>query len=115
MLKRVQYGGIDTYSKDVVEFLQRPLLCLRHEEEDHDEGDNVEAGVETESTNGVEAVDQEREGDTEESGKTQASSDGETHTKLTVRQREDLGRVGKRNRTLTGRVESGEQVNEEGN
>lgn len=37
------------------------------------------------------------------------------HKHTTVRQRENLGRVGKRNRSLARRVEGGEKEDEEGN
>lgn len=45
--------GARGHRKDPVELLERALLCLRHEEEDHEEGDHVEAGVETECTLGI--------------------------------------------------------------
>lgn len=75
----------EAYSKDVVQFLQRSLLRFGHKEEDHDECDNVKTGIKTESTNGVETVDKERERDAEKGGETQTGGDGETHAELTVR------------------------------
>lgn len=106
--------GIGTYSEDVIKLFKRSLLGFRHEEEDHDEGHCVETSVEAKGTDDFQASDQERERDAEESGEPQASGDSETHTKLTVRQGEHFGGVGERHRTLTGRVEGGKQVHEEG-
>jgi hypothetical protein len=53
--------------------------------------------------------------DREEGGEAKAGSDGEAHADLTVREREDLGRVGEGDRALSGRVERGEEEDEEGN
>lgn len=42
------------HRKDIVQFLECALLRLGHEEEDHDERDDVEAGVESECAGGRE-------------------------------------------------------------
>lgn len=36
--------------KDVIKLLQSSLLCFRNKEEDHDEGKDVQTGVEAECT-----------------------------------------------------------------
>lgn len=51
----------DGKGKDPVEFLEGSLLGLRDPEEDHDEGDDVETSIETESTDDAELVEQEGE------------------------------------------------------
>lgn len=58
-------------------------------------------------------LEEERKGDAENSGPSEAGSDGEAHTRLSVGQRVDLGGVGERNGTFTGRVEGGEHEDEQ--
>ena len=45
----------ERYGKDIVEFFQCSLLGFWHEEEDHNEGYDVQSGVETKSTCGCES------------------------------------------------------------
>ena len=46
----VAHVGSGWDCKDVVEFFEGALLCLRDPEEDHDESNDVGSGVETEDT-----------------------------------------------------------------
>lgn len=64
---------------------------------------------------GLKTAEQEGERGTEDSSPEETSGDGETHTSLTMGQGEDLSGVGERNGTFTGRVESTEEVDEQGN
>ena len=106
-----EFAGGD--GEDPVEFLESTLHGLGDEEEDQDERNNVETGVHTEDTDSVSLGEQEGESDTQEGSETKAGSDGETHTDLTMRQGEDLGGVGERNRTFSRGVEGGEQEDEQ--
>ncbi len=54
--------------KDPVELLQGALHGLGHEEEDHDERDDVEAGVEAKRADGIELSEQEGECGSENGG-----------------------------------------------
>lgn len=83
-------------------------------EKDHDEGNGVETGVEAKGTDGAGLGQQEWEADTQDGSPEQAGRDSETHADLTMRQREDLGRVSEGHGTLTGRVEGGEEIDEQG-
>lgn len=51
------------HGEDVIEFLERPLLRLGHEEEDQHESGDVEAGVEAKGARDREGADDTREGD----------------------------------------------------
>lgn len=88
-------------SKDVIEFLEGSLFCLRDKEEDHDEGHNVETGVEAESTCWGESCQDTWEGDGEDSGPEKAGGDGPTHSDFSVGEWEDFGRVGEWDGTFT--------------
>ena len=69
-------------SEDVVQLLERPLLGLWHEQEDHEKGGNVETGVETEGTRDGHSIDHPWEGDGEHSSPEEASCDRPSHTDL---------------------------------
>lgn len=103
----------DGDGEDPVELLEGALLGLRDEEKDHDEGNDVETGVEAKGTDGVETVEEEGERGTQNGGPEEASGDGEAHTGLTVGQRVDFGRVGEGHGTFTGGVEGAEEEDEE--
>ena len=49
-------GNVPQLGKDVVELLERALFRLRHEEEDHDEGNDVQASVEPEGRRAADAA-----------------------------------------------------------
>ena len=103
------------HGEDVVELLERALLGLRHEQEDHDEGQHVEAGVEAEDADGVHDVKHLGQADGEHGRVEEAGGHGPGHADLAVRQREDLGRIGEGNGALARRVKCGEDVDEERN
>lgn len=93
---------------------QSALLRLGQPQEDHDEGTDVETGVESECTGGGHGGQHARERDGQDGGPEETSGDGPGHADLSVRQREHLGRVGERDGSFAGRVEGGEEVDEEG-
>lgn len=112
LIAGVRAGG---HGKHVVKFFQGALFGLGHEEEDQDQCGDVQAGVETKRSDRVERDQEPREGDGENSGPEQAGCHRPTHPDLPMRQREDFGRVRKRDWSLTGRVKGREQEDEECN
>ena len=98
----------------LVQFLERPLLGLGHEEEDHAERGDVQSGVETEGTGGRHGEKHTREGDGKHGGPSETGGDRPRHTDLTMRKREDFGGVCEGDGTFSGRVEGSEQVDEGG-
>lgn len=102
------------HGKDVVEFFERALLGLRHEEEDHDQGAHVEARVEAECARRGQGRQHAREGDGQNSGPEEARRHGPAHADFSVRQGEDFGRVRERHGSLAGGVEGREDVDEQG-
>ena len=54
------------YCEDVVKLLQGSLLGFRHEEEDHDECDDIEASVKSKGASRSECSENSREGDGED-------------------------------------------------
>lgn len=101
----VLHKGADGDGEDVVELLEGALHRLGDPEEDHDEGDDVEAGVQAKGADGVELLEQEGERGAEHGGPEQARGDGEAHARLAVGQGVHLGAVGEWDGTFTGRVE----------
>lgn len=99
--------------EDVVEFLERPLLRLRHEQENHAEGDDVQAGVEAEGTHDPKGLQQRGEGDREDGSVEEARRHRPRHAHLAMGKREDFGRVGERDRALAGGVKGREKEDEE--
>lgn len=93
--------------EDVVELLERALLGLGHEEEDHDEGDEVEAGVEAEGAGGRHGGQHTWEGDGKDGGPEEASSDGPGHADFAVGEGEDFGGVGEGDGAFARGVEGG--------
>lgn len=53
-------------TENIIKFFQRTLLRLGEKEEDQEEGDDVQAGVEAESTRGGEGGERAGEGDGED-------------------------------------------------
>lgn len=100
--------------KDIVEFLEGPLLGFRHPEEDHDEGGDVEESVEAEGALRLKGRQHLREGDGQGRGPEQTGRHRPTHADLTVRQGEYLGRIRERYGTFAGRVERREDEDEKG-
>ena len=100
--------------KDVVEHFEGALLSLRDEEEDHDERADVHAGIEAERAGGCHGGEHAWEGDAKNGGPEQASGHGPAHADFSVRERENLCAVGKRDRTFSRGVKCGEEEDEEG-
>jgi hypothetical protein len=100
---------------------------LGEDQEKHDKGDSVEEGVEPERTGSGEGSEETREGEGEDGREEVSDRDSPCDTLFTLSEREDLGgvhvtagsacsRVGEmdnsRDRTLSERVEGGEDVDE---
>lgn len=111
----VTHVGTSRNSKDVVQLLKRTLLGLRQPEEDHSASQSIHTSVETKGTSSTKSAKLAGEGERNDSGPEIVGGNGPGHTNLTMRKREDFGRVGEGDRTLTRRVESVEQVDEESN
>jgi len=101
--------------KDLVELLKGTLLSFRKQEEDHDEGNDVETGVEAERSGRGHRGQHSRERDGKDSGPEQTRRYSPSHAHLSVGKREDLGRVRERNGSLADRVERGKEEDEESN
>lgn len=82
------------HSKDVIEFFEGPLFRLGDKEEDHAQGDDVEAGVEAEGASGCECGEESREGDRKDCGPEEAGCHGPAHSYLSVGEGENFGGVG---------------------
>lgn len=108
MVQRLQYGALlhedvtleppwqglgelvlDMYPRghgeDVIQFFKCALLRLWDEQEDKHQGGKIEAGVEGESTDGVEDLEDTWERNGENGGPEEASGDGPRHADFTVR------------------------------
>lgn len=96
--------------KNVVQLLKRLLLRLGNADEDHGQGDQVEARIETEDTNGLQDRKHARQGHGQNRGPEVVGGDSPRHADLTMRQGEHLGGVHEGNGTFTGRVEGSEEV-----
>ena len=105
--------GAGGHGEDVVEFLEGALLGFGQEEEDEHERGEVEAGVEAKGADRVQGEQQAGEGDAERRGPEEAGGDGPAHADLAVGQGEDLGRVRVGHGAFAGRVEGGEEVDEQ--
>ena len=112
--KLIAHMGPSRHRKHVIELLEGALLGLGDPEEDHDEGGEVQAGVEAEGADGVEGAEEAREGDAEDGGPEEAGGDGPGHADLAVREREDFGAVGEGHGAFAGGVEGREEEDEEG-
>ena len=102
------------HRKDVVQFLKRALFSLRYEQEDENQCRNVETCVEGESAHRVEGAKDTRERDGEDGGPEEASRHGPGHANFTMRKWEDFSGVGEWDGPFTGRIEGGEEEDEEG-
>lgn len=100
--------------EDIVELLEGALLGLGNKEEDHDQGEDVEACVDAKGAQDARPLEQERESYAQHGGPEQTGCDGKTHANLSVRQGEHLGAVRERDGTFTGGIEHGEEVYEHG-
>lgn len=105
--------GAGGHGKDVIQFLEGALLRLGQPQKDHDEGDGVEAGVEAERALGGHGLEHAREGQGQDRGPEVVGRHGPGHAYLTVGQGENLGRVGKGDGALAGRVEDVEKIDEQ--
>lgn len=103
----------DGDGKDPVELLEGALHGLGDPEEDHDKGDDVEAGVHAKGADGHGLLQEEGEGHGEDGSPAEAGGHGKGHAGLTMGQGKDLGGVGEGHGTLTGRVEGAEEEDEQ--
>lgn len=110
----VLHEGTSWGGEDVVELLEGALLGLWHPEEQHDEGENVETGVEAEEADWSQDRQHTWEGDGENGGPEETGRYSPGHTNFSVGQREDLGGVGEWNGSFSWTVESAEDVDEKG-
>lgn len=76
--------------------------------------DDVERGVRSEGSSRGEGSEHSGEGDREDSGPEEAGGDCPRHSLLSLGEGEDLSRVGEGDGSLSGRVEGGEEEDEEG-
>ena len=79
--------------EDLVQFFERELLSLAHETEDHEPGDQVEAGVETEGTGGRHDGPHTGKGEGEDTSEGVVDADSPGHTLLTLDGGEDFSGV----------------------
>lgn len=87
-------------TKDVVELFKGLLLRLRDKEKDEGEGNQVEAGVEAESSGGGHGGQHSRESQRKDGGPEVVGGNGPRHANLTMGQREDFRRVHEGDGTL---------------
>lgn len=109
----VPHERADWDIENPVELLESAAHSLGDPEEDHDERNDVEASIDTESTNGTSSFEQEGERSTQDGSPEETRSDGEAHAGLAMRQGVHLGTVGERNRAFTGGVEGSEHEDEQ--
>lgn len=90
----VLHESASRYAKDVVELFKCALLRFWNEEEDHDESNDVEAGVEAECTSRRHGGQDGWEGYGQHGSPEETCRDCPSHADFSVREREDFGGVG---------------------
>jgi len=111
----VAHVGAGGDGEDVVEFLKRALLGLGNPEEDHDEGDDVGAGVEAKDAGGSHSREHEWQEEGQHASPKQTGGDGPAHADFTVGQGEDFSRVGEGNGSFSWGVEHRKDIDERRN
>ena len=105
--------GTRRHGKDIVQLLQRPLLGLRQEEEDQDQGHEVQGGVETEGPLRFHGHEHGGKGEREHRGPEIVGCHGPGHAHFSMREGEDLCRISEGDRAFAGGIKHVEHIDEE--
>lgn len=85
--------GLRRYREHLIQLLQRELLRLSNEAEDHAPSDEIESSIESKSASRGHDRGHAREGQAENTGKGVVDADGPGHALFTLNSREDLGGI----------------------
>lgn len=97
----VSHELLRRHSKDIIQFLQSSLFRLRNKEEDHNEGADVQAGVETKCARNGEFGEDSWETDSQDCCPEEACGNCPSHTNFTVGQGKHFGAVGEGDGTFS--------------
>lgn len=106
---------VGRHAEHLIQFFESLALGLRHEQEDQHETDEVPRRVPGECPLRFESRKHPWPGDGEDEVEEPGGSRCQTHAVSTYIQRVRFGRVCERDRTFTGRVNHGEEIDAEGN
>ena len=90
------------------------MLRLGHKADDETECQDIETSVEAEGSHDTESREQTWKGDGENGSVEETGGDGPAHADFAMREREDLGGVGKGDGALAGGIKGSEEEDEEG-
>lgn len=112
-LELVSDERLRRHGEHLVELLERELLRLAHEAEDHEPCDEIEAGVEAKGTSGRHDGLHAREGKRKDTSEGVVDADSPCHALLTLDGGEDLGGVLKGDGSFTKGIAYGEEIDKE--